>query len=97
MSLAEKDLKTIQSENNEELGKMFENVKSKYMNALSIPKDDPKYRDTTLYKPEEIYKYGHNFISYVEPSFTQDMVTNIDWYRENLSQFLLNINSPCKL
>lgn len=49
---------------------MFENVKSKYNQALNIPKDDPKYRDTTLYKPEEIYKYGHNFISYVEPSFT---------------------------
>lgn len=70
MNLAEKDLKTIQTENHEELAKMFENVKSKYNVALNIPKDDPLYRDTTLYKPEEIYKYGHNFISYVEPSFT---------------------------
>ena len=54
----------------DQLKNMFGNVKSKYLEALGTPKDDPKYRDTTLYKPEEIYKYGHNFISYVEPSFT---------------------------
>lgn len=76
---------------------MFDTVKNKYLDALSIPKDSEKYRDKTLYKPEEIYKYGHNFIAYIEPSFTQDMVTNIEWYRENLSFFLLNINYPCKL
>ena len=79
------------------LGNMFNGIKNKYLEALSIPKDSGKYRDKTLYKPEEIYKYGHSFISYIEPSFTQDMVTNIDWYRENLSFFLLNINYPCKL
>jgi hypothetical protein len=97
VALAEKDLKAIQSDNLESLKSMFNGVKKKYEAALSIDKDSDKYRDKTLYKPEEIYKYGHSFISYVEPSFTQDMVTNIDWYRENLSFFLLNINYPCKL
>lgn len=70
MCLAEKDLKSLKDSNQEQLRSMFEGVKNKYINALSIPKDDPKYRDKTLYKSEEIYKYGHNFISYVDPSFT---------------------------
>jgi hypothetical protein len=97
LALAEKDLKTLQNENYESLKTMFNGVKGKYLDALKISKDSEMYRDKTLYKPEEIYKYGHSFISYVEPSFTQDMVSNINWYRENLSIFLLNINYPCKL
>ena len=97
VSLAEKDLQNIQAENFQALKQMFNGVKGKYFDALNTAKDSEKYRDKTLYKPEEIYKYGHSFISYVEPSFTQDIVTNIDWYRENLSFFLLNINYPCKL
>jgi hypothetical protein len=97
LALAEKDLKTLQYENYESLKTMFNGVKGKYLDALKISKDSEMYRDKTLYKPEEIYKYGHSFISYVEPSFTQDMVSNINWYRENLSIFLLNINYPCKL
>ena len=70
MCLAEKDLKSMQKENYDSLNKMFNGVKNKYIEALSIPKDSEKYRDKTLYKPEEIYKYGHSFISYIEPSFT---------------------------
>ena len=50
-----------------------------------------------LYKPEEVYKYGKEFMSYVDPGFVQDMATNKEWYSENMNQYLLNINYATKL
>ena len=44
-----------------------------------------------------MHKYGHYFISYIDPNFTLDMVQNKKWYEENSNKYLLNINCPSKL
>ena len=97
MSLAEIDLENIQNENYETLKNLFQSVSAKYEHALSLSPDDDNFKDTTLYKPQEIFKYGIEFTSYVDPRFVQDMINNKEWYSQNLNQYLLNINYPTKL
>lgn len=36
---------------------MFISVQNKYNNALKVSQDDENYRDKTLYRPEDIWKY----------------------------------------
>jgi hypothetical protein len=90
-------LENIQNENYQTLKSLFESVRSKYEHALSLQPGDADYRDATLYKPQEIFKYGIEFTSYVDPRFVQDMIKNKEWYSQNLNQYLLNINYPTKL
>lgn len=97
ITLAEKDLEQIQNQNYQSLKSLFGEVQNKFKDALEVPKDSEKYRDKTLYRPEDIWKYDQSFLAYVDPAFTQDMINNFEWYRQNQSMFLLNINYPCKL
>lgn len=40
------------------------------MNALKVPKEADNFRDKTLYRPEDIWKYDQSFLAYVDPAFT---------------------------
>lgn len=91
------DLQNIQQRNYCDLESLFTQIQSKYRIALTISKDSEDYKDMKLYKPEEVYKYGKQFMSYVDPGFVQDMAKNKDWYNENMNQYLLNINYATKL
>ena len=62
-----------------------------------MPADSDVYRDTKVYVPQLMAQYDDNFLAYIEPAFVQDLATNKEWYGENLSKFLLNINYPSKL
>jgi hypothetical protein len=44
-------------------------VKGKYERALKMDKDDSEFKDMNLYKPEEIHKYGPEFLAYIDPGF----------------------------
>lgn len=90
-------MENIQNENYETLKNLFQSVGTKYEHALSLSPDDDNFKDMTLYKPQEIFKYGIEFTSYVDPRFVQDMINNKEWYSQNLNQYLLNINYPTKL
>ena len=35
-----------------------------------MPKESEDFRDKTLYRPEDIWKYDQSFLSYVDPAFT---------------------------
>ena len=87
----------MQDKNFNDCKALYTNVENKFNIALEMGKDCPEYHDNTLYKGEEIAKYDSSFLSHIDPAFVQDMVKNNNWYDEHLSQFLLNINYPCKL
>jgi len=57
IAIAEKDLEQIQSSNYTNLKNTFESVQAKFNRALDMPKDSEDYRDMTIYRPEEIWKY----------------------------------------
>lgn len=76
---------------------MFQSIKSKYEDVLQFDKSHPSFKDTHVYKGEDILKYPNSFLAYVDPTFVQDMVTNSEWYQTNFNQFLLNMNYPSKL
>lgn len=99
LCIAEKDLEQLQQENYQTVKGLYEKVQKRFQDAIDRPRDAPDFKDTKLYKPEEIYKYGQEFMEYVDPGFVQDMIINMSWYhnQENMNQFLLNINYPCKL
>ena len=95
--VAERDLEEIQSKNFDGLKELYNGVQTKFKNALTIEKGAPDFKDMTVYKPEEVRKYGQEFMGHIDPEFIQDMHKNHEWYQEHLNQFLLNINYPCKL
>ena len=95
--VAEKDLENLQEKNRGSLQSLFDRVKGKYTDALAVPADSDVYRDTKVYVPQLMAQYDDNFLAYIEPAFVQDLATNKEWYGENLSKFLLNINYPSKL
>jgi len=99
VTMAEKDLAELQTENYGQLKNLFESVKGKFTQALEVDTkgSDKTWKDMTLYKGEEFYKYSQEFLAYVDPAFIQDMRDNKEWYDENANEFLLNINYPCKL
>ena len=72
-------------------------VSNQFKVALEISPDSPRYRDRTVYKPQNIREYGQEFLSYVDPHFVQDIMKNREWYCQNMDKFLLNLNYPCKL
>jgi hypothetical protein len=42
-------------------------------------------------------KYGLEFLSKIEPRFSQDIWKNLEWYKENYNEILLNVGFPSKL
>ncbi len=53
--------------------KTFNATREKYEHAL-IQEEDKK--DMTPYSAEHMLKYGQSFLSYVDPSYVQDMSNN---------------------
>lgn len=54
-------------------------------------------KDTIVYRTEDMETYGLEFVSKIEPMFVQDYQKNMDWYRENYNEILLNVGHPSKL
>ena len=52
--MAEKDLENTQKQNYETLRNLFENVKSKFLQALNCARNDPAYFDNNVYKGQDI-------------------------------------------
>jgi hypothetical protein len=42
-------------------------------------------------------KYGVDFLSFIEPKFVKDYHENMDWYKENYNEIMLNVCHPSKL
>ena len=70
-------------------------MKDAYDKALNAEGDD--LRDTFVYVPEDMDKYGLDFTSRIEPLFVQDFKQNAEWYIENYNEILLNVGHPSKL
>lgn len=64
---------------------MYGSVSQKFETALKMERGAEGFKDLKLYKPEEIRKYGSEFLAYVDPGFVQDMVRNKKWYEENIN------------
>lgn len=97
LCLAEKDLDQIQDKNYKMLEGLYEDIKSRFKEALTVKRNDPRYYETTLYRGCDHGLDKKKFFCQVVPSFVQDMVNNREWYEENTNKFILNINYPCKL
>lgn len=41
--------------------------------------------------------YGNDFLAQLHPTLVQDFRDNMDWYRENYNEILLNVGHPSKL
>jgi hypothetical protein len=76
---------------------MYDRVRNKYLEAIEMPKEHPEFKDNRLYIAEQMYKYGPEFLAHVDPNFVQDMINNREWYSQNISRFMININYPSKL
>ena len=69
-------MKSLEIQNNHNLKHLFQEIKVKHKTALETPVGDENYKDDKVYRPEEIAKYGKEFLGYVEPQFIQEMVKN---------------------
>jgi len=65
--MAEKDLASLETRNRTSLKELYEGVQSRFNTVQTISSDDEQFTDKIVYKPEEIWKYGQDFISYVSP------------------------------
>jgi len=52
--------------------------------------------DNFPYKEGDIFDYEQEFLGHVDPRFVQDLQANLDWYRQNYSEILLNIGYPSR-
>jgi hypothetical protein len=41
-------------------------------------------------------KYGHEFIEKIDFRYVEDIQQNLDWYLQNSSEILLNVNYPSR-
>lgn len=83
LTLVEKDLADLEEKNKNTIKGVFDKVKDRYEEALSMNKDDPAFKDKNIYIAENMADYGVEFTSYLEPNFIQDMQANKEWYKEN--------------
>lgn len=53
-------------------------LQTKYTDALNA--NESQMKDNTVYRGDEIEKYGLDFLGYVDPKFLRDMMENFEWY-----------------
>lgn len=39
--------------------------------------------DHFVYKPDDMFKYGQEFLGHIDPRFAKDIKENYEWYMEN--------------
>jgi len=62
-----------------------------------MSQDDENFGDPEVYKSEEIFKYGQEFLAKVDPRMVQELDKNKDWFAETQHPLLMNLNYPSKL
>ncbi len=95
IELVKKELDQIKVQNRDMVRQEFSKLQNAYTKALTV--EDPKEMvDTIVYTPEQMEKYGLDFLSHIDPMYVKDIQSNLDWYLENYNDILLNVSYPSK-
>lgn len=93
VSVLEREVQNLSEGNREQLKKIYSEFQERYKKSLE---PDNNEVDKTVYRGDSTDQYGIDFLSYIDPQYTKDIMNNIDWYLENHNEILLNVVYPSK-
>mmetsp|Transcript_26797 Transcript_26797/g.25836 ORF Transcript_26797/g.25836 Transcript_26797/m.25836 type:complete len:123 (+) Transcript_26797:415-783(+) len=93
IELKERELGKLSIQNRNNLENLFHNLKTRYESALE---QDQEEFDRFPYNEGDLFAYGQEFLSYIDPRYIQDVRENQEWYLENSNEILLNIGYPSR-
>lgn len=64
-----------------------------FKTAYSNIPDEP---DREPYSAKNMLNYGHDFIEKIDYRYVEDIQQNLEWYLQNSSEILLNVNYPSR-
>ena len=65
-------------------------------NLKNAYNDIPEEFDTVPYSALNMLKYGQDFLQQIDSRYVKDINQNLDWYLQNSSEILLNVNYPSR-
>ena len=98
------EVEQLATPNREFLSSQFSRFKEAYERALST--DLSSWRpDPNVYSGENLWEFGVEFLSYLDPVFLQDIESNREWYLQSFresqqsadcNEILLNVGYPSR-